>query len=69
MADEKSMKANARYRQADGGHRIAKLIQGDVLAGIPDGQDFVPPFFDPVRPHVAALRLRGETAGVIPSVL
>jgi hypothetical protein len=64
MADEETMKANPRYRQADLGQRIAKLVQGDVLAGIPNGQDILASLFDPARPLVAPLRFGRKAAGV-----
>jgi hypothetical protein len=66
MADKKAVKAYSRDHQTDTGQRIAKFIQGDVLAGIPDGQNVLAPLLDPVRPHVTALRPGRKAAGIAP---
>jgi hypothetical protein len=54
---EEAMECRIRHDQPDPSQFYAKFIKGDVLAGIPQGQDFLPPRFDAPRPGVATLGL------------
>ena len=60
------MECRIRHNQTGPGQRHAKFIKGDVLAGLPFGEDFLPTLFDTTRACVSALRLRRKTPGRAP---